>query len=132
MRNFTLPRGPCNFLDLRISPWEIPFPFLLSLFCLSPWRLFLFSLPPAALLPGRSSPASLPLLTQVTRGSGACGTKHLPEGTAPGLDGGELRDWWRRAGVRGDAAAGVSVGSVAGGGGGVAVQSDGVQGAARG
>jgi hypothetical protein len=31
MRNFTLPRGSCNFLDLRISPWEIPFLLLLSI-----------------------------------------------------------------------------------------------------
>jgi hypothetical protein len=23
MRNYNLPRGPCNFLNLRISPWEI-------------------------------------------------------------------------------------------------------------
>jgi hypothetical protein len=46
---------------------------------------------------------------------------------APGLDGGELRDGWRRVGARGDAAAGVSAGSAARGGGGeVAVQSDGV------
>jgi hypothetical protein len=29
MRNFTLLRGPCNFLNLRISPWEVLFLFLL-------------------------------------------------------------------------------------------------------
>jgi hypothetical protein len=67
------------------------------------------------------------------RSSGGAGARGQHQGTAPGLDGGELRDWWRRAGARGDAAAGVSAGSAAAGlGGGVAVQSDGVQGAARG
>jgi hypothetical protein len=32
MRNFTLPRGPCNFLNLRISPWEVLFLLLLYFF----------------------------------------------------------------------------------------------------
>jgi hypothetical protein len=40
MRNFTLLRGPCNFLNLRISPWEI---LLLFLLCSSSlWRPFFF------------------------------------------------------------------------------------------
>jgi hypothetical protein len=40
MGNFTLPRGPCNFLNLHISPWKILFLFLLC----SPslWRPFFF------------------------------------------------------------------------------------------
>jgi hypothetical protein len=40
MRNLTLQRGPCNFLDLRISPWEIPF---LLLLCFSPLSVLLLS-----------------------------------------------------------------------------------------
>jgi hypothetical protein len=36
MRNFTLPKGPYNFLNLRISPWEVLF---LLLLCFSSlWR----------------------------------------------------------------------------------------------
>jgi hypothetical protein len=42
MRTYALHTGPCSFLDLRLSPWEVLLPFLLSLFCLSPWRLVLF------------------------------------------------------------------------------------------
>jgi hypothetical protein len=38
MRNFTLLRGPCNFLILRISPWEVLFLFLL---CFSPLSVLL-------------------------------------------------------------------------------------------
>jgi hypothetical protein len=58
MRNFTLPRGPCNFLDLRISPWEIPFLLLLSISLLpgtlsfSPHRRHL------SLAPSLSTPAA--------------------------------------------------------------------------
>jgi hypothetical protein len=65
MRNFTLPRGPCNFLNLRTSPWEILF--LLPLCSPSLWHPF-FS-PPAAPLPGGFSPASLPLRAPARRGS---------------------------------------------------------------
>jgi hypothetical protein len=32
MGNFSLQKGPCNFLKLRISPWGNPFLLLLSLF----------------------------------------------------------------------------------------------------
>jgi hypothetical protein len=40
MRNYALQKGPCSFLKLRISLWEVSFLFLLYFF--SPWRLFLF------------------------------------------------------------------------------------------
>jgi hypothetical protein len=40
MRNYALQKGPCSFLKLRISPWEVSFLFLLYFF--SPWHLFLF------------------------------------------------------------------------------------------
>jgi hypothetical protein len=35
MQNFTLPKGPCNFLNLRISPWEVLFLLLLCFSSLS-------------------------------------------------------------------------------------------------
>jgi hypothetical protein len=66
MRNYALQKGPCSFLNLRISPWEVPFPFLLCFLSLSlsalssPWR-FLFPWP-AAPLPRGFPPASFPLL----------------------------------------------------------------------
>jgi hypothetical protein len=45
MRNYALQKGSCSFLKLRISPWEVLFPFLLCSSSLSiypfPWRLFL-------------------------------------------------------------------------------------------
>jgi hypothetical protein len=68
MRNYALQKGPCNFLDLRISPWEILFLLPLSLFSLSPWRPSSLS-PPASHLSGHFLPASLPLLTLGWRGS---------------------------------------------------------------
>jgi hypothetical protein len=48
MRNLTLLRGPCNFLNLRIIPWEVLFLLLLSVFLLSG----ISSVPPTALLLG--------------------------------------------------------------------------------
>jgi hypothetical protein len=64
MRNYALQKGPCSFLNLRISPWGVPFPFLLCSFSLSalssPWR-FLFPWPAAPLSRG-FPPASFPLL----------------------------------------------------------------------
>jgi hypothetical protein len=62
MGNFTLPRGPCNFLDLRISPWEILFPLLLSLFFFylasSHWRRHLPPSPPHGLCGAASGDAT--------------------------------------------------------------------------
>jgi hypothetical protein len=49
MRNLTLQKSPYNFLNLRMSPWEVSFLFLLCFS--SPWRPFFFS-PPAASLSG--------------------------------------------------------------------------------
>jgi hypothetical protein len=73
MRNFTLLRYPCNFLDLRISPWEVLFPFLLSL-------PFLFSPLAAALSGSLSLPPSLCLLQagvdpRGARPEAACGAR---------------------------------------------------------
>jgi hypothetical protein len=58
MRNYALPRGPCTFLNLCTSPWEILFLLPLSLFFFSPaslqfhWRRFFLGaspcLPPSA------------------------------------------------------------------------------------
>jgi hypothetical protein len=64
MGNFTLPRGPCNFLNLLIGPWEVLFLFLLcfSSLCHS------FS-QPAAALSERFFSSSLPLLSFWTGGS---------------------------------------------------------------
>jgi hypothetical protein len=73
MGNFTLQKGPCSFLKLRISPWEIPSILLLSS-SLS-WCLLSFSFPT-----GGSSikiPLFLPLSLYfpssagITRGSSA-------------------------------------------------------------
>jgi hypothetical protein len=49
MRNYALQKGPCNFLDLRISPWGIPF---LLLLCSSSLTLFypLWRLSPSLVL----------------------------------------------------------------------------------
>jgi hypothetical protein len=47
MRNYALQKGPCSFLNLRISPWEVSFLFLL--YFSSSWRPSFFS-PPAAYL----------------------------------------------------------------------------------
>jgi hypothetical protein len=79
MENFALQASLCNFLKLRISPWEVIIPFLLcssSFSALSlPWRLLSFLhgrrslsfLPPSAALgrhgikrwrAGRSAPAA--------------------------------------------------------------------------
>jgi hypothetical protein len=62
MRNYALQKGPCTFLDLRISPWGILFLFLL---CSSSLSLFyplsgISSVPGAASLSGGSLPAFPP------------------------------------------------------------------------
>jgi hypothetical protein len=54
MRNYALQKGPCNFLNLRTSPWEIPFLLLLCFSSLSLLPLPSVSFPPAALLLGSS------------------------------------------------------------------------------
>jgi hypothetical protein len=45
MRNYALQKGPYNFLNLRISPWEVSFLFLLCFS--SSWRPSFFSTPAA-------------------------------------------------------------------------------------
>jgi hypothetical protein len=76
MRNYALQKGPCNFLNLRTSPWEIPF-LLLSIFPLS-----LFFLSRAFLFPRRrffwaAPPASLSLLGFRTGGASGRGVARL-------------------------------------------------------
>jgi hypothetical protein len=58
MGNLTLQIGPCSFLKLRISPWEILFPFLLCLSSLCS-SLSSFLLPLAALSGRLFLPSSL-------------------------------------------------------------------------
>jgi hypothetical protein len=65
MENFILQKGPCNFLKLRISPWEIPSVLLLSSSLSSVSFLFFYptggsSIKILLFLP-LSLPASLPL-----------------------------------------------------------------------
>jgi hypothetical protein len=119
MGNFTLPRGPCNFLNLRISPWEVLFFFLLcssSLSVLSsPSRLSLSflagasiwgsspCLPPSAALGRRRSDRRGVSAAQALCG---CGTGAL-ERAAP--SGGRLRLGRRRSGHSGGAGAGAGV-----------------------
>jgi hypothetical protein len=80
MRNFTLPRGPCSFLNSCISPWEIPF---LLLLCSSS---LCHSFPPPAAAPsGCFPPPSL------CSASGAA----APRGLLPRGRGGWRR--WRAA-----------------------------------
>jgi hypothetical protein len=69
MRNFTLPRGPCKFLNLRISPCEVLFLFLLSVFLLSS----ISPVPPAVLLLG-PSPCLPPSAPSLGGGGGAQGS----------------------------------------------------------
>jgi hypothetical protein len=83
MGNFTLQKGPCSFLNLHMSPWEV-------LFSLS--SLFLFSLyliPPIAspfFCPRAAHPflpSSLPLLG--CRSGGALGASSLAGAAAGGV-----------------------------------------------
>jgi hypothetical protein len=72
MGNFTLQKGPCSFLKLRISPWGIP-PILLLCSPLS-WRSSFFFSPAAPLslsllFQGLSLPASFPLSLSSVRGA---------------------------------------------------------------
>jgi hypothetical protein len=85
MGNFSLQTSPCNFLKLRISPWEVLIPFLLcssSFSALSlPWRLLSF-------LHGRRSlPSSLPLLLWAGTGASGSGGERARRSRAAGAQG---------------------------------------------
>jgi hypothetical protein len=116
MENFTLQIGPCNFLILRFSPWEVPIPFLLCFSSPSalsvPCRLFLPFLhwQPHLVFSASFSPLS-PQLKQagpsgrVARGA-SCSSKRSAE-----AGGGSARGWAqaarkRRGGRRPQAARG--------------------------
>jgi hypothetical protein len=104
MGNYALQKGPCNFLNLRINPWEVPFHFLLcssSLSALStPWRLSLsflfdrrlfqgiFPLPPSLSL----SSSTRRLGIQASHGTGRRPGAFQPRAAAA--------RGWRRAGAR--------------------------------
>jgi hypothetical protein len=94
MRNFTLPRGPCNFLNLRISPWEVLFLFLLCSSSLSVYPLSGVSLIRwAAPLPG-----GLPLppsLCVERRRLGDLLPRVVLRGVGAGAHGGVAARGWR-------------------------------------
>jgi hypothetical protein len=102
MRNYALQRGPCNFLDLRISPWENS---------ISPSSLFSLYLAPFLFLPTGgislslasilistpAAPLSLLHAALAVRAGAGAGTARAPAREQAAPSGGQLQLGWRRA-----------------------------------
>jgi hypothetical protein len=98
MRNFTLPRGPCNFLNLRISHWEVLFLLLLCFSSLSvPLLSGAFFSPPEGASIWRSFPLP-PSLGALLAGAGARAA--LGERSADGAARLQAALGWSRRGSR--------------------------------
>jgi hypothetical protein len=99
MGNYTLQKGPCNFPNLRISPWEVLFPFLFCSSSLSalllPWCLLPFFFPPAARQLYPISTSLPPCLLRFLPRAEQSAARRGPRAAAAGALGrGFRRAWW--------------------------------------